>query len=356
MRVTSKLLNKCVMNLKLGSLSLSSKAILSPMESVSDIGFRNLCYSLGASLTWTEMIRADALCRNNKATLDLIDTFDSNTLTGIQLLVKSPDSLKLALQKIEELSLLDEYKHFNNIAAIDLNFGCPSLNVINEGAGPSLLKRRKRIFDIFQVLIDYKAKSILPKLGAVGCKIRLGLNQLEQDQKVYLPVIHSANELSLDYMVIHARHAKQRSRDLPTWAAIGEIKNIAKIPIIGNGNVFSSEDATTMMKQTNCDGIMIARAAIQNPWIFKELSNTTLYSNIIDNNLIHCNTNQNYDNSNSNIPLKDDIQQAYEKYLEYSIKYKTKEKYIDFHKKNFHRMLHNNVYQNFDILKNIHMS
>ena len=75
--------------LQLGSLKLSSKAILSPMESVSDVGFRSLCFKLGASLTWTEMIRGDALCRNNKATIDLVDTYDADTLTGIQLLIKS---------------------------------------------------------------------------------------------------------------------------------------------------------------------------------------------------------------------------------------------------------------------------
>lgn len=116
---------------------MKSHALLSPLEGVSDVGFRELFYKLGAGFTWTEMIRADALGRKNQATLDLIDTYDSITPTGLQLLAKSPESLRKALVTFQQLSQSDCYSHFRNISAIDLNFGTfltwiPSVQMIDE--------------------------------------------------------------------------------------------------------------------------------------------------------------------------------------------------------------------------------
>mmetsp|Transcript_24897 Transcript_24897/g.35758 ORF Transcript_24897/g.35758 Transcript_24897/m.35758 type:complete len:145 (-) Transcript_24897:474-908(-) len=132
----------------------------------------------GASLTWTEMVRAQALLRGNKATYDLIDTYDS---TGLQLLVKNASQLHSVLKLIEDLAMNDVSKsHLKNIIAIDLNFGCPSPDIIREGAGPALLKRTKKISEIFHTLVEWKSVlTTLPNLKAVGCKIRLGLNESE---------------------------------------------------------------------------------------------------------------------------------------------------------------------------------
>jgi tRNA-dihydrouridine synthase B len=135
------------MTLKLGSLELSSPFILAPMESVSDCAYRRVCWDRGASLVWTEMIRARGLARNNKSTLELIDTFDPEVLTGVQLLVANERELSDALEKLES-----PVPHFRNIRAIDLNFGCPSPEVIRIGAGPALLKRRGKLETIFKVL------------------------------------------------------------------------------------------------------------------------------------------------------------------------------------------------------------
>lgn len=316
-------------NICIGSLLLKNRAILSPMESVSDVGFRKLCHNLGASLTWTEMVRADALCRNNQATLDLIDTYDTSTPTGLQLLVKNVDVLKKTLSKIEALSLTDQYRHFSNICAIDLNFGCPSPDVISEGAGPALLKRQKRLKEIFIALSEWKIATTLPNIGAVGCKIRLGLNEYEQNKKVYLPVIEAANEAGLDYMVVHARHAKQRSRDLPTWSAISEIKQVANMPIIGNGNVNNVEDANRMMKETGCDGVMIARASIRNPWIFNGFRTDAVLQDSSNNGLFV---------GHSDYPSVSEVEEARHIYNQYAEEYKTKPKFKEFHKNNFDRI------------------
>ena len=194
--------------LQLGSLQLKSRAMLSPLESVSDIGFRRLCYEQGSCFTWTEMVRAQSLIRNNSSALDLLDTFDAETPTGIQLLAKSAYELTRALRHLELLASTTR-PQYKNIQAVDLNFGCPSPAVISEGGGPALLKRKAKLLQIFTALSDWKKDNSLGKIGAVGVKIRLGLNALEQNSKVYMNVIESANLSGLDYMVVHARHAKQ---------------------------------------------------------------------------------------------------------------------------------------------------
>src|SRR3954467_15078796 len=127
-------------SLTLGRLVLQSRVLLSPMESVSDAGFRRLCFEHGAAITWTEMIRARGVLKNNKSTLDLIDTHDPSTLTGLQLMVGNERELLACLQRLEELAA-STHPHFRNIQALDLNFGCPSPDVVRIGAGPALLKR-----------------------------------------------------------------------------------------------------------------------------------------------------------------------------------------------------------------------
>lgn len=251
--------------LKLGSLELSSPFILAPMESVSDCAYRRVCWDRGASLTWTEMIRARGLTRNNKSTFDLIDTFDPEVLTGVQLLVTNEKELVEALSKLEGSTSA----HFKNIRAVDLNFGCPSPEVIKIGAGPALLKRRAKLEAIFSALGEWKKKTTLP-IGAVGVKIRLGLNRMEQDQKVYLPIVELANE-HVDYLVIHARHARQDSTEKPTWSAIAEAHARAKIPIIGNGDIVTLDDWNRLRRETNAEGALIARGAIRSPWVFRGL-------------------------------------------------------------------------------------
>jgi tRNA-dihydrouridine synthase B len=298
--------------MKIGSLQLQSNVLLSPLEGVSDIGFRQLCYQNGAGITWTEMIRASGIVRRNKATLDLIDTHDPSTLTGIQLFVANERELSVTLYQLEQLAF-SSMPHLKNIRAVDLNFGCPSPEIIRIGAGPALLKRTNKMSTIFKVLHDWKGRTSLD-IGAVGVKIRLGLTQMEQDHKVYLRLLDAANA-QLDYLTVHARHAKQMSRDIPSWNAIKEVKELATIPIIGNGDVFGKASAEKLFAQTKCDGIMVARAAIQSPWIFRELTG-----------------------KGAGTPSPEELEAAERTYFDIAKKYSVKEKYLEFHTKNFLRM------------------
>lgn len=250
--------------LKLGQLELRNPFILAPMESVSDCAYRRVCWDRGASLTWTEMIRAKALARGNKSTAELIDTHDAEVPTGVQLMVANERELAEALKKLEQLP------HAANISAVDLNFGCPSPEVIRTGAGPALLKRRAKLEVIFETMAAWKKTTSL-RIGAVGAKIRLGLNRMEQDRKVYLPIVELANQ-HLDYLIIHARHARQDSTTPPIWAAIAEARQIATVPIIGNGDIVTADDWSRLQRETSADGALIARGAIKSPWVFRGLN------------------------------------------------------------------------------------
>ncbi len=296
--------------MKLGSLELSSPFILAPMESVSDCAYRRVCWDRGASLTWTEMIRARGLTRNNKSTFDLIDTFDPEVLTGVQLMVTNEKELVEALSKIEGST----QPHFKNIRAIDLNFGCPSPEIIRIGAGPALLKRKGKLEAIFRALGEWKKTTSLP-IGAVGVKIRLGLNRQEQDQKVYLPLVELANE-HLDYLVVHARHARQGSTEQPTWSAIAEVKQRARIPIIGNGDIVTGEDWERLSRETGAEGALIARGAIRSPWVFRGLRGL-----------------------GSGAPVsREEVDVAETQYVTLAEQYGSKPKFREWHREGFNRM------------------
>ncbi|OGQ20777.1 MAG: hypothetical protein A2138_07735 [Deltaproteobacteria bacterium RBG_16_71_12] len=249
-----------------GGLVAPSPFLLAPMEGVSDAGFRRICAEAGAGLGYTEMVRARGVVRRNNSTLALIDTVDAEAPAGVQLLVVNEGELRATFEVLAELAQTT-HPHFARIAAVDLNFGCPSKDVITIGAGPAMLKRRAKLRAIFEALADVKRRRVLPSVVSVSAKIRLGLNDAERAHKVYLPVVEMAND-TLDHIVVHARHAKQRSRDRPDWSAIGEAKAHSKIPIVGNGDVSTRADALHMHEETGCDGVMVARAAVRDPCCF----------------------------------------------------------------------------------------
>ena len=283
----------------IGDLTLKSRVILSPLERISDVGFRRLCYGRGAGLTWTEMIYASELVRpRGSAAKDLaaarksprgnrganlIDTHDPEVLTGVQLLVDRTtardgwgvDLLRAALETLEEGAATDR-PEWRNICAVDLNFGCPAPAISRRGAGPAQLRRRSKISALFEVLSDWRRTTSLSSIGAVGAKIRLGNNAREQHFKVYLPVAEAAAD-TLDYLVVHGRHGEQRSRDPPCWEAIAEVKQVTSekgsaLRVIGNGDVRTPDDVRRMLSLTGCDGVMVGRAAMRNPWCLSRLA------------------------------------------------------------------------------------
>ena len=300
-------------SLTLGVRALQSPFLLAPLEGVSDVGFRRLCFEQGAALTFTEMIRARGLVKRNKATFDLVDTYHAQVPTGIQLMTTTPQELMDALGVVEELAK-STHPHWMNLSAVDLNFGCPSKDIIQIGAGPALLKRRARMEAIFLALASWKTTTTLP-IQSVSAKIRLGLNQKEQDHKIYLPVVELASQAKLDWITVHARHAGQRSRDKPTWGAIADAKRVATIPVIGNGDVVTRDDAVRLFELSGCDGFLIARAAIQSPWCFRALRG-----------------------KGPALPTADEVERERQRYEETATRLHTKQKFVDVHKESFTRL------------------
>jgi len=285
------------------------KLWLSPMESVSDLGFRTLCYQYGASLTFTEMIPALALIQKNKASLSLIDTYTPSVKTGLQLLVSKPEVLHKALKTIRE-GIETRGGVFSNILVIDLNFGCPSPDIINSGNGPAMLKRTAKMKELLTIL---KKESPLP----CGIKIRLGLNDKEKQQKVYLRVIDIANDVGLNYVTIHAKTAADKSTAPLDWKALQEIIAKARIPIVGNGLVVDGPSAKRMLDM-GCSAVMVARAAVGNPWIFEEID-TYLKTG---------------SQPHRERTIKE-YQDAWDKYALIAHKYGTKQKFYDYHRRIF---------------------
>ena len=293
--------------LKLGQLELRTPFILAPMESVSDCAYRRVCWERGAAYTWTEMIRAKALARGNKSTAELIDSHDPEVPTGIQLLVANERELAEALQRLEQLP------QAKNLTAIDLNFGCPSPEVIRTGAGPALLKRRAKLAVIFETLRAWQKQTSLP-IRAVGAKIRLGLNRVEQDAKVFMPIVELASQ-HLDYLTIHARHARQDSTTPPTLSAITEAVRVAQVPIIGNGDIVSRADWEKLNSETGATGALIARGAIKSPWVFRGLEGGEGFATSAD-----------------------ELQRTQEQYLELAQRFGTRPKFLEWHDEGFRRM------------------
>jgi tRNA-dihydrouridine synthase B len=298
--------------LQLGRLACKNPFILAPLESVSDAAFRRLCHRLGASLTFTEMIRARGVAQNNKSTLELIDSVHPEVPTGLQLMATGETELAQALQTLERLAATT-HPHFANLVAIDLNFGCPSPQIIRIGAGPALLKRRAKLQRMFETLRSFQQKTQLP-IAAIGAKIRLGLHRQEQQQKIYLKVVEQAAQ-TLDYVTIHARHARQDSAESPNLSALAEAKATAKIPLIGNGGLFTADQVNSMSTKTRCDGFLIARGAIQSPWIFRELTS-----------------------SGHRLPSLDELFDAREAYFDEAKRLQSKPKFLQWHTEGFRRI------------------
>tara|TARA_Y100000034_G_C6898593_1_gene414896 strand:+ start:2235 stop:3149 length:915 start_codon:yes stop_codon:yes gene_type:complete len=227
-------------------MKLKNPFILAPLANYTDIAFRMLCRKYGASLCYTEQISAIALNKNNKKTLILAKTAEEDRPVSLQLSGRRKDIL---LQTIK--------KHENNYDYIDLNFGCPSKKIVKCGYGAALLKEKEYVKE----LLKYLSKNMKKHLTI---KMRSGFKKDEALElvKVMEPYVHA--------IAIHARTREQGYKGKADWDIIKKVKENVKIPIIGNGDVFTPEDAIRMLEYTKCDYVMIGRGAMGNPFIFKQ--------------------------------------------------------------------------------------
>lgn len=230
-----------------------SDTILAPMAGVTDVAFRLLCQQYGAGLTMTEMISANALARSNQATLKLIDVVPEEKLRCIQLFGQNTDCLVQSAKFLEEN---------NKCEIIDLNFGCPASQIIQQGAGSALLERPNKIKEIVEAV---SSSVNLP----ITCKIRLGIRTNNIN---VLKIAKICEDAGASLLTIHARTQKQGYTGKADWSWIKKVKETIQIPVCGNGDVSSVEDYLKMKKETGCDYVMIGRGAIGNPYLFQQIN------------------------------------------------------------------------------------
>jgi nifR3 family TIM-barrel protein len=227
------------------------KLILSPMDGYSDQPFRSMVRHLGSSMSYTEFINAIDVVHHHPFLEKRISFLETERPVVFQFLDNDIDRLEKAI-----FTLLD---HRPDI--IDINLGCSSKKVTERGAGASLLRDPQKIAAIFSRLSN---KLNIP----LTAKIRLGW---DEESKNYLEIAKSIQDNGGKLVAVHGRTKKQGYTGNANWDAIAEIKQILSIPVIGNGDVTDVTGIDRMLDYTNCDGVMIGRAAIKNPWIFSRL-------------------------------------------------------------------------------------
>lgn len=237
--------------MKIGTIDLGERPLfLAPMEDVTDIGFRKMCKRFGAAMVYTEFVSADAVIRNIKSTLAKIVIDDSERPVGIQIYGRDVASMVEAAKIVEQV----------RPDVIDINFGCPVKKVANKGAGSGMLKN-------IPLLLDITREVVKTVKTPVTVKTRLGW---DNDNLIITELAEQLQDCGIQALTIHGRTRSQMYTGEADWTLIGEVKNNPRIhiPIIGNGDVTSIEQANERFDRYGVDAVMIGRATFGCPWLF----------------------------------------------------------------------------------------
>lgn len=239
--------------LKLKSLELKSRVVSSPMAACTDLAYRLISREYGLEFCFLEMVAAESLTRESKVTYDLMKTVPEDKPLGTQLVGCRPESMGEAAAIIEDMGY----------DLLDLNLGCPVPKVTGKGAGSALLNRPEECRQIFKAVIKNVKK--IP----VTVKMRLGVSDPSGKESECIAKI--AEDCGISAVTVHGRTRGQGYSGKADYHAIRRVKEAVAIPVIGNGDIFDSTDAKRMLEITGCDGIMIGRGGLGNPWIFKRV-------------------------------------------------------------------------------------
>ncbi len=237
--------------LKIGNVELENIYILGPMAGVTDLPFRLLCREQGAGLLCMEMVSAKAILYNNRNTEQLLTIHPDEKPVSLQLFGSDPKIMSEMAKRIEE----------RPFAILDINMGCPVPKVVKNGEGSALMKEPKLVYEIVSAIVKAIEKP-------VTVKIRKGF---DDDHVNAVEIAKIIEEAGASAIAVHGRTREQYYSGNADWDIIRQVKEAVSIPVIGNGDVTSPQKAAALQEQTGCDGVMIARGAEGNPWIFSEM-------------------------------------------------------------------------------------
>ena len=258
--------------MKIGNLHISNPLFLAPMAGITDHPFRVICRDMGAGVVYTEFVSANGIIRENLKTLNIMKFTDEERPIGIQLFGEIPEVVGKSAKIVYDMLKPD---------IIDINYGCPVPKVTKRGAGSGALKDLTLMDEITRAVIES-----VPEIP-VTIKMRAGWDKahiISTEAGIKMEAI------GVSAITLHPRTTKQQFTGESNWDLIKELKEAVKIPVIGNGDINCVEDFIKMKSETGCDGVMIGRAALGNPWIFKSIicdnTDEMKYSHYIDE-IIH---------------------------------------------------------------------
>jgi nifR3 family TIM-barrel protein len=240
------------LGLKIRNLELSGRAVLAPMAGAGDRAFREICAEFGASYTVSEMVSSKALEFGGEKTRELMELGKTARPAAIQIFGSEPGVMALAAKKAMEFSP----------DAIDINMGCPAPKITGPGAGSALMKNPALCGEIVAAVAG-----AVPV--PVTVKIRAGWDEKSVNAVEVAKICEQAGAAAV---AVHARTRSQMYEPPADWTVIKEVKQAVKIPVIGNGDVTGAQPAALMLEQTGCDAVMVGRAALGNPWIFRQIN------------------------------------------------------------------------------------
>jgi len=251
--------------LKIGELALGEGLILAPMAGITDLSFRRIAKSFGADLVTSEMVSAEGLVRKRVSTRFLLKSHPEEKPLAVQLFGSDPSVMSEAARIAAD----------EGADIIDLNMGCPVPKVLRQGAGAQLLRQPARVKQIVEAVRKVVSIPVTVKTRSGWSKSQINISE----------VARAAEDGGADAITIHPRTAKQGFSGKADWYLIAEIKEAVTIPVIGNGDVTRPEQVQEMRQLTGCNGVMIGRGAMGNPWIFQQAKQLALDETVSDPSL-----------------------------------------------------------------------
>lgn len=235
---------------EIGDVKIRTPFVLAPLAGITDKTMRSLCMKQGASLVYTEMVSGKGLWYGDKKTDKLLEIGEEEKFVAFQIFGSDPEVMGFAAKYLNE----------RGNVILDLNVGCPVPKIVKNGDGSALLKKLDQLYDVVRAMVKNSQKP-------VTAKIRKGFERYEDTSVETSRMLESAGVAAI---TVHGRTREQYYEGKSDWDTIAKVKKSVKIPVIGNGDVMSGQEAVSMIEKTGCDGVMIARGALGNPWIFRE--------------------------------------------------------------------------------------